>query len=258
MHARIIAANWKMHKNLEEGLQLAQQIISQLQSHTKQAMKIILLPSFIHLEGIYKLITVSQSSTLYLGAQNCHHAYAGAFTGEVSVGMLRSVGAQYVLVGHSERRQYGGEDNSLLATKVSAVLTHDLQPIFCCGETWQTREESLHFNFVCQQLTESLFHLNAQEIAKIIIAYEPIWAIGSGKIPSLAQVKDMHKAIRKTLSKQYTVQIAAAIPILYGGSCTAQNAAQLLACSGVDGALIGGASLEAHTFMGIINALTNS
>lgn len=258
MQTRIIAGNWKMHKTLEQGLQLVKVLIDQLQENAMQEANIILFPPFTHLEAINQLISAAKASNLiHLGAQNCHHQQEGAFTGEVSAAMLRSVGARYVLVGHSERRKYFGEDPAVLATKVDTALMHALQPIFCCGEPWPIREKGLAFSFVCQQLAESLFHLTQAQIAQVIIAYEPVWAIGTGKIPSLLQIQDMHKAIRKTLAQQYNAEIAADIPILYGGSCNAQNAATILSCLAVDGALIGGASLEANSFMSIINACSN-
>lgn len=254
MRPRIIAANWKMHKTFDEGLQLAQAVIEQLKQNPRQGIQVILLPPFIHLEAISRLLP--SPGNLYLGAQHCHEKPTGAFTGEIAVPMLRSVGAHFVLVGHSERRQYFGENNALLAKKITTVLAHGLRPIFCCGEPWQIQEKGQEASFVTQQLTEGLFHLAHEQMARVILAYEPVWAIGTGKTPSPSQIQTMHEAIRKTLARQYGASIGATIPILYGGSCDPQHAPALLACPAVDGVLVGKASLQAHTFVGIIDAIT--
>ena len=255
MRSKIIAANWKMHKTFDEGLQLAQAVINQLKQCAMHEVQVILLPPFIHLEAISKLLP--SQGNLHIGAQNCHEKAAGAFTGEIAAPMLRSVGAHFVLVGHSERRQYFKEDSALLAEKVSIALEHGLRPIFCCGEPWQSREQEQQVTHVYQQLTESLLHLSYEQIAQVIIAYEPVWAIGTGKTPTPPQIQAMHEAIRSSLVQRYGTAIAEVIPILYGGSCNAQNAPALLTCSAVDGALIGGASLQADTFVAIVNSLCN-
>jgi triosephosphate isomerase len=251
----IIVANWKMHKTLEEGLQWIKSLVEQLENNPVQDLTIIVCPTFIHLEAINRLIATSPLKRLHLGAQNCHHEEAGAFTGEISAAMLCSVGARYVLVGHSERRQYSGENNLILASKVDRVLMHGMKPIFCCGEDWATREKGLPISWVTQQLTDSLFHLSESQIAQVIIAYEPIWAIGTGQIPSLTDIEEMHQAIKQVLSHHYDAAIAATIPILYGGSCNAQNAALLLSNPSIDGLLVGGASLQVSTFLPIVQAI---
>jgi len=249
---RIVVANWKMHKDLEEGLALAARMIQMLHVPTKYPTQVILLPPFIHLSMLHKLLPTS--GYVHLGAQNCHEQAFGAFTGEISPPMLRSVGAEFVLIGHSERRTYFREDNALLARKVSISLAYGLQPIFCCGESKKTREEGYQESFVNNQLAESLFGLSAAQIVKIIIAYEPVWAIGTGSTPTSAQVQAMHKSIRHTIAHQYGEEIAQRIPILYGGSCSPKNANSFFACPDVDGGLIGTASLEAEAFVSIINS----
>lgn len=255
MRPKIVAANWKMNKTFDEGLQLARAVISQLKRYPIQDVQIILIPPFTHLEAISRLLPTH--GNLYIGAQNCHEKAAGAFTGEIAAAMLWSVGARFVIIGHSERRQYFGEDSALLAKKTTTALEHGLRPIFCCGEAWQTREQEQQVPFVTQQLTESLFHLAQEEITQVIIAYEPVWAIGTGRTPTPLQVQAMHKAIRHTLVQRYSSTTAAALPILYGGSCSTQNVSALAACSEVDGVLIGAASLQADDFVTIINFLYN-
>ena len=253
MRPRIVVANWKMHKDFEKGLALATKVIHRLHNLPKHTAQVILLPPFIHLHAISKLL--STTGPIHLGAQNCHEQAFGAFTGEISASMLRSVGASFVLVGHSERREYFGEDNALLAQKVTTSLVHGLRPIFCCGESKQTREEGNQEFFVNQQLATSLFHLSAAQIIQVIIAYEPIWSIGTGITPAPAQVQDMHRAIRNTIACQYGEEIAQSIPILYGGSCNEKNARTLFTCPDVDGGLIGKASLEEESFFSIVNFL---
>jgi triosephosphate isomerase (TIM) len=256
MPVPILVANWKMHKTLEEGLAWVRAFIEQLEDTSIQDVSIILCPAFIHLAAINRLIANSPSKGLHLGAQNCHHEEAGAFTGEISAAMVHSVGAHYVLVGHSERRQYLGEDNSLLAAKVSRVLMQQgMRPIFCCGEDLATREKGLHISWVSQQLADSLWHLTELQIGQVIIAYEPVWAIGTGQIPSLPEIEEMHQAIKESLAQRYGNTVAAGIPILYGGSCNAQNAALLLSNPTIDGLLVGGATLQVSTFLPIVRAM---
>ena len=253
MRPKIVAANWKMYKDFDEGLQLATELAQQLLKPAQHTAQVILLVPFIHLEAISKLLPVA--GPLHLGAQNCHAHAAGAFTGEIAAPMLRSVGANFVLVGHSERRQYFGEDSPLLAQKVTTALTYGLRPIFCCGESKQTRAAGQQETFVNEQLAASLFHLTDTQIAQVVIAYEPVWAIGTGSTPVPAQVQARHKTIRHTVAHQYGEEIAQGIPILYGGSCNAQNASTFFACHEVDGGLIGKASLEVDSFVAIVNSL---
>ena len=252
MRPKIVAANWKMNKSFDEGLELAAEIVQRLARTDQHGIQVILLAPFIHLEAISKLTEMSQ---IQLGAQNFHEQADGAFTGEISAPMLRSVGAQFVLVGHSERRQYAGEDGALLAQKMNTALTYGLRPIFCCGESQQSRSAGQQETFVNEQLAASLFHLTEAQLAQVTIAYEPVWAIGTGNTPTPEQVQAMHKTIRHTIARQYGRKVAQSIPILYGGSCNAQNANTLFACPDVDGGLIGGASLEANSFIAIVDSL---
>jgi triosephosphate isomerase len=254
MRVPIIVANWKMHKTLEEGVELVSELIKFLENKPEKEIEVVLCPSFIHLFAVSRLLTKASLDQLYLGAQNCHYEHAGAFTGEISAAMLRSVGTRYVIIGHSERRQYFGEDGTVLAAKVNQVLMHAMRPIFCCGEDQVAREEGSHTNLVAQQIAFGLGALTSEQVAQIIIAYEPIWAIGSGRTPSLLEIETMCQAIRQNLAERYNSNIAAKIPILYGGSCNAQNAAVLLSSPTIDGLLVGGASLEFNSFWPIIQA----
>lgn len=252
MRNKIVAGNWKMNKNFDEGLKLASEIVNMVQDENMKEVKVILAPPYIHLNSVAKLI--SGVGNIYLAAQNCSQHASGAFTGEISAPMLKSVKAQYIIIGHSERRQHFKEDNKQLARKVDIILENDLTPIFCCGEPLEIREEEKHFQYVCNQLTESLFHLDAGEFSKIIIAYEPIWAIGTGKTASSEQAQQMHDRIREHITEKYGKEIAEDIALLYGGSCNPGNAKELFACKDVDGGLIGGASLKSRDFMDIIKS----
>jgi triosephosphate isomerase len=189
-----------------------------------------------------------------LGAQNCHPKDSGAYTGEVSVPMLKEAGVGYVILGHSERREYFGESNALIKEKVDQVLAKGLTPLFCCGETLEQRNQNIHIGFIQAQISESLFHLDAETIKKVVIAYEPIWAIGTGVTASTEQAQEMHATIRLHLASKYGDAVAAEISILYGGSCKPDNARELFACADVDGGLIGGASLKARDFIDIVKS----
>jgi len=252
MRPKIVAANWKMYKEFDEGLKLATEVARQLPRPGQHETQVILLTPFIHLEAISKL---PEAGRLQLGAQNCHEQAKGAFTGEVSASMLRSVGAQFVLVGHSERRQYLGEDSTLLAQKMNTALNHGLHPIFCCGESQQSRSAGQQETFVNEQLSKSLFHLTEAQIARIIIAYEPVWAIGTGETASPEQAQEMHAFIRSTITEALSTEIAEQVSILYGGSVKPNNAADIFSKPDVDGGLIGGASLKAEDFVAIIKAI---
>lgn len=236
-----------MNLDFAAGLQLAQDVIQQLHNQVPPAAQVILIPSYLHLQAISALLPAS--ARIQLGAQNCHEEVAGAFTGEIAAPMLHAVGARFVLIGHSERRQQWGEDEVLLAKKVTTALAHGLQPIFCCGEQKATREAGQAIPFVQQQLAKSLFHLTAAAMAQVVIAYEPVWAIGTGHTPTPDQVQAVHQAIRDALAQQYSPALAQRIPILYGGSCNPQNAPALFACPAVDGGLIGSAALQAPAFV---------
>lgn len=250
MRKQIVAGNWKMNKTLEEGVSLAQQIRQGLEKDTAGNTGVIIAPPFIHLSRVAEVI----GDTMGLAAQNCASEPSGAFTGEVSAAMIRSVGAGYVIIGHSERRQYFGETNAILKKKVEMALENNLQPIYCCGEVLKERNEGKHFDIVKTQLIDALFFLSDEEFSKIIIAYEPVWAIGTGVTATPAQAQEMHAYIRKIIAGRYNESVADNTTILYGGSCKPSNAAELFANKDVDGGLIGGASLNAADFTAIIHA----
>lgn len=246
---KIAAGNWKMNKTYDEGLELANALVEK--SKATDALMILGTP-FIHLKAVHDII--KGTDHIKLAAQNCHQQPSGAYTGETSLDMIQSVGADYVILGHSERRQYFDESNELLAEKVKAVLAKGLTPIFCCGEALDIREAGTHVDFVANQLEASLFDLSADDFSKIIIAYEPIWAIGTGVTASPAQAQEMHAAIRSLLSKKYGEAIAEGTSILYGGSVKPANAEELFGQPDVDGGLVGGASLKADDFVAIYGA----
>ncbi len=248
---KIVAGNWKMNKTFLEGVDLAKEIIEKAPARSKNTL--VLATPFIHLAAVKNV--VKKRKFIKTAAQNCHQEVKGAYTGETSLDMIDSVGAEYVLIGHSERRQYFAESNALLAAKVNAALAKGITPIFCCGEALDIREAGTHEKYVANQLHESLFHLNEVDFSKVVIAYEPIWAIGTGVTASSQQAQDMHKALRAVVKKQYSAKVANNTSILYGGSCNAKNAAELFAQPDVDGGLIGGASLIADDFLTIFNAL---
>ena len=246
---KIVAGNWKMNKTLLEALTLAQQIASK--ELPKDVISVLCIPSVFATE-VGKII--AGKSNIKLGAQNCHHEASGAYTGETSVDMLHSVGIQYVIVGHSERREYQNESSEVLVKKINLLLAKGLTPIYCCGEPLSIRQTNRQNSAVAKQIKNDLFHLSAENMSKIVIAYEPIWAIGTGLTASAEQAQDMHNFIRRTIKKQYGNDISKYISILYGGSANAANAKTLFAQKDVDGGLIGGASLKADDFATIINS----
>lgn len=250
MRQQIVAGNWKMNKTLEEGLELTKAILDKIE---KPKGLVVIAPPLTHLKDIGKLLKVRKN--FHLSAQNCHYEEKGAFTGEVSAGMLGSVGCEYVIIGHSERRQYFKEKSEELAAKVNIALANGLRPIFCCGEPLHIREVDTHVKYVAKQLKSGLFHLNAVDIQKVVIAYEPVWAIGTGRTATSQQAQEMHHAIRVFVAKKYGKVVADGMTILYGGSCNAQNAPELFSQPDVDGGLIGGASLKADDFAAIVAAL---
>ncbi len=250
MRQQIVAGNWKMNTTIAEGLELARAVAEKVQN--PRGAVVFGTPA-THLESVGQAIKGHEH--LYIAGQNCHQEAKGAYTGEISADMLVSAGATYVIIGHSERRQYFKEDNEMLAKKVDIALQKGLIPIFCCGEPLEIREEDTHVSYVSNQLEASLYHLTEEQFSKIVIAYEPIWAIGTGKTASSDQAQEMHFEIRKALAGKYGATVADTTPILYGGSCNATNAAELFGQPDVDGGLIGGASLKADDFVTIINAL---
>lgn len=252
MRKKIVAGNWKMNKTFDEGLKLASEIVNMVQDENSKNVEVILFPPYIHLNSVQKLL--SAAANISLGAQNCSEHEEGAYTGDISAAMLQSSGAKYVLVGHSERRQYHQEDDSLLAKKVEIALKHELVPVFCCGEPLEIREADQQSGYVTQQLTNSLFGLSKEDFGKVVIAYEPIWAIGTGKTASTDQAQEMHKVIRTHIADKFGEEVAQNTSILYGGSCNPTNAPELFACADVDGGLIGGASLKSRSFVDIIKS----
>ncbi|MHA8050349.1 triose-phosphate isomerase [Aquirufa sp. ROCK-SH2] len=249
MRKKIVAGNWKMNKTASEALELANEVSKLVKSDVSADVQVIMATPALYLSDVNKAI--AGISNLAVAAQNCHEKASGAYTGEISAPMLASAGVNYVILGHSERRQYFNETNAQLAAKVDAALANGLTPLFCCGESLELREGGNFLEYVAQQLTESLFHLSADDFAKVVIAYEPIWAIGTGLTASSDQAQEMHAYLRAHLAKQYGQAAADACSILYGGSCNAQNAQELFACADVDGGLIGGASLKAGDFITI-------
>ena len=248
MRKQIVAGNWKMNKTLQEGVELAKTINRQVEDN---GVVVILCTPFIHLSEVSNVIT---KDSLFLGAQNCASETSGAFTGEVSVDMIKSTGADYVIIGHSERRSYYHEDDALLNKKTKLAMAAELTPIFCCGEVLAERQAGNHMKVVRTQIEKGLFDLSPADFGKVVIAYEPVWAIGTGVNATAAQAQEMHKAIRELISEKYGNQVADNTSILYGGSCKPSNAKELFSNPDVDGGLIGGASLNAADFMGIITA----
>ncbi|MBK8623923.1 MAG: triose-phosphate isomerase [Saprospiraceae bacterium] len=246
---KIAAGNWKMNTTLDEGVELVSKLIAA--EKDKSVLAILAVP-FTHLLTLDKKI--KSKGKLKLAAQNCHYKNSGAYTGEISPAMLANLNIPYVILGHSERRQYNHEDNALLKLKVRAALDAGLKVIFCCGEDLDVRKTSKHILHVKIQLEESLFSLTAKEIKNVIIAYEPIWAIGTGETASPAQAQEMHNSIRRMISRQYNKRVGEAMTILYGGSIKGSNAKDIFAQPDVDGGLIGGASLDADEFVKIINS----
>jgi triosephosphate isomerase len=233
----------------EDAISLASEVIFMANDEVNSDVQLIMAVPFPYLVPLNKYL--DKSPNIALAAQNCHDKPSGAFTGEVSAEMLASVGVKYVLIGHSERRQYFSESNLQLKDKVDLALANGITPIFCCGETLELRNGSNFLEFVANQLTESLFHLTADEFSKIVIAYEPIWAIGTGLTASSAQAQDMHAYLRAHIAGKYGKEVADNTSILYGGSCNEKNAKELFACPDVDGGLIGGASLKSREFVNI-------
>jgi len=250
MRKKIVAGNWKMNNSLDEGLKLTSEIVNILEDVITDVTVVIAPPS-VHLSSVSKL---TKGSSISVAAQNCHEKDSGAYTGEISVPMIQSTGASHVIIGHSERREYFKEGDELLAQKIDAVLRHGLTPIFCCGESLEIRKSGKHEAYVCQQIENSLFHLDTEDFRKIVIAYEPIWAIGTGVTATSEQAQDMHKTIRTFLQRKYGQDIASNCSILYGGSCKPSNASELFGMEDVDGGLIGGASLASRDFVDIITA----
>jgi len=253
MRKQIAAANWKMNLSLAQAESLLNELVASAHSLGVHQEAIFAVPTIYIPLALAKL---ANKPNVFVAAQNCHQKEAGAYTGEISASMLESIGVKHVIVGHSERREYFAESDTLLAEKVNAILAIHSTPIFCCGEPLAIREAETQNAFVEAQLKNSLFHLSAEEIVKVVIAYEPIWAIGTGKTATSAQAQDIHAYIRSCFANKYGEAVANEISILYGGSVKASNAKEIFSQSDVDGGLVGGASLVATEFNAIINALS--
>lgn len=251
MRKRIVAGNWKMNKTFGEAESLLFDIADQLSEKGNNGTEVVVCPPALYLELVSD---IAQQHDFESGAQNISQYDNGAYTGEISAAMVQSAGVKYVILGHSERRSYFGETDDVLAIKTQKALTCGLTPIYCCGEVQEEREKGVHFETVAAQIRKALFGLSEKDIAKIVIAYEPVWAIGTGLTATPEQAQEMHAYIRSVLAQHWGGEIANKISILYGGSCNADNAAMLFAQPDVDGGLIGGASLKASDFVKIVNS----
>jgi triosephosphate isomerase len=245
MRKKIVAGNWKMNLSSEQAFNLLNDCNRLVDS--VEGVQLMIFPPALFIQHLIE----KSSDRIFFGAQNCYPADKGAFTGEISFAQFNSIGVNHFLVGHSERREIFHEDHIFIKQKVDAVLDAGSFVMFCCGEPLEIREKGTQMEYVRKQLVESLFHLSEEEIVNCAIAYEPVWAIGTGKTASSAQAEEMHAAIRTWIKEKYSEEISNAISILYGGSCNPTNAKELFACPNVDGGLIGGASLEAESFINI-------
>jgi len=250
MRKNIVAGNWKMNKTFQEAEELIDQLVVGMNEKTLKC-DLIICPPALYLEVASDY---AEESRLSVGAQNVSENEKGAYTGEISAAMLESVDVEYCIVGHSERRKYFHETNEQLAKKVDLLLDYGIRPIFCCGEVLEERESNSQFEVVKKQLSEALFHLSADEFSNLVIAYEPVWAIGTGKTASPEQAQQMHAFIRGLMEEKYGKEAAQEVSILYGGSCNPENAVSLFANPDVDGGLIGGASLKADDFLKIASS----
>jgi len=251
MRKKIVAGNWKMNKSFLEAEELMAEITDELEKVKPVNVEVVLCPPFLYLE----LATdFALEASFSVGAQNIYPMDSGAYTGEISPLMLKSLKVKYCIIGHSERRKYFQESNDFLARKVDSLLKHDIIPIFCCGEVLPEREAGSHFDVVRKQLNESLFHLTREAFSPVVIAYEPVWAIGTGINATPQQAQEMHSFIRGLIHEKYDDDIAYETLILYGGSCNGKNARELFSQPDVDGGLIGGASLKTDEFLQVIQS----
>ena len=250
MRKKIVAGNWKMHKNAEQTEDLLNELIAQIP--TESDAQIIVAPTFVNLSSAVDHL---EFTPINVAAQNMHQAESGAYTGEISADMLKSVGVNTVILGHSERRAIFHETDALIANKVDTALKHDMTVIFCFGEELKDRQSATHFNIVENQLRDGLFHIQEKDWEKIVLAYEPVWAIGTGETASPEQAQEMHEFIRETVRKAFGSDIAEDVSILYGGSVKPDNAKEIFSKPDVDGGLIGGAALSAKDFVAIVNAI---
>jgi triosephosphate isomerase (TIM) len=250
MRKKIVAGNWKCNTTVQAGVELASAVNQSVLESGDPDVQVVVCPPFVHITSIVETV---DNQSVKVGAQNCGAEPKGAYTGEVSAEMVKSTGAEYVILGHSERREYYGETSATLNKKLALTLANGLTPIYCCGEPLSIREAGTQNEYVQKQLEETIFQLSEADFLKIVIAYEPIWAIGTGKTATSAQAQEMHAFIRGTIAAKFGEKVAEATSILYGGSCKSSNAKELFANPDVDGGLIGGASLDPVDFLGIVN-----
>ncbi|UKN01587.1 triose-phosphate isomerase [Paracrocinitomix mangrovi] len=251
MSKQILAGNWKMNLDYAEAKKLVQDLLKLKDKFNKDA-EVVICPSPVYIAVFAEIL--AKEKWIKLGAQNCYFADNGAYTGEVSPVQLKSLEVDYCIVGHSERRDFFNEDYALLAKKTKALLNHGITPIFCCGEQLQVRESNVYREFVMKQIEEALFSLSAEEISKVVIAYEPVWAIGTGKTATAEQAQEIHALIRARVTAKFGEKVGKEISIIYGGSCKPENAKELFAQNDINGGLIGGASLVAKDFCEISNS----
>jgi triosephosphate isomerase len=252
MRKNIVAGNWKMHKTQKETVALLEEISTK---KTNTNAELIVAPTFVNLA---KAVEITQGKGITVAAQNMHQAEGGAFTGEIAAGMLTDIGVKTVILGHSERRAYFHETDALLANKVDTALQHDMRVIFCFGEELKDRQNDNHFNIVENQLRDGLFHIEKKDWANIVLAYEPVWAIGTGEVASPEQAQEMHARIRAWLRERFDAETASIMALLYGGSVKPDNAAALFGQKDINGGLIGGASLKANDFLALLDALRSA
>jgi len=252
MRKKIVAGNWKMNMDLAEGLKFAESVDKYFKEKPSDKALVILCTPFIHLAGASQIL---KHGKIALGAQNCASEASGAYTGEVSAWMIKSTGAEYVILGHSERRTYYHEDDKLINKKTLLAINSSLKVIFCCGEVLSEREAGQHLLIIKRQLEEGLFNLTEEQMDMIVVAYEPVWAIGTGLTATPEQAQEMHKYIRDLIKEKYGNNCAKKMPILYGGSCKPSNAAEIFSKPDVDGGLIGGAALKKEDFTAIVEAV---
>ncbi|MBQ0097070.1 MAG: triose-phosphate isomerase [Bacteroidales bacterium] len=246
MRKKIVAGNWKMNTTVPQGIELAKEVVA-LGKEVKDC-ELVIAPPFTHLAGVAEVV---KGTKVALAAQNCADHTSGAYTGEVSVDMIDSIGCTYCILGHSERRQYYGETDEKLVVKVNLALEKNIKPILCVGENLQEREAGKHFEIVEAQIKNVLYTLTAEQLKNVVVAYEPVWAIGTGKTATADQAQEIHACIRKCIADKFGVELAEEITILYGGSCKPSNAKELFAQKDIDGGLIGGAALKAPDFIAI-------
>ncbi len=253
MRKQIVAGNWKMNLEYAEGVSLFSEIVNMVRDEQKGSQIAVICAPFIHLNSLAKL----GGNVVKLGAQNCNENESGAFTGETSAKMIKSVGCEYVIIGHSERRQYYAEQDAILLEKTKVALKNNLIPLFCIGETLEERNEGRYFEVIKKQIMNGLLSLSVADFSKVVVAYEPVWAIGTGLTASSAQAQEVHHYIRQQIAAHYGEEVANQTSILYGGSCNPKNAAELFAQPDIDGGLIGGASLKSRDFTDIVKTFNS-